>query len=215
MFLKESFRYQNFLDRLISTAASCLEEDRYVTTTKALHYKKQADQNAKDETVDTIAERPFGCSVNELIDFYVSLTDEKEALTFAIGKAKAECGVDIDSALALNRLRHDAAEAMSRLAGLKSRELDTTGRDFRINNEGNQTPYVYKIKEVITIDFDRNKPKSLAKSLLKKSDEISAQVDRLFLSVEVGYEPKYDINDKFEDALEEFLSAQGGHASEL
>ncbi|MDR0906905.1 MAG: hypothetical protein LBN00_12185 [Oscillospiraceae bacterium] len=204
MNLKESFRYQNFLEGLLTTAGRYLSETDYVTTTKREHLRGAASPGAQDETLVVATEKPFDCGVNTLIDFTVHIVDEKELLGAAISAAKKSCPIDIDSAIAMNRSRQNVNLLMERLAGVKSREIDSTGHDYRLNNEGNQTSYVYKIKEVVTIDFDRNKVKGIAKALARKSDEVSAELDGLVLSAVVVYTPKYDINDTFEDVLAAF-----------
>jgi hypothetical protein len=201
MNLKEAFRYQNFLESLLTTAGGYLSDTDYVTTTKREHLRSAANPGATDETLLVAAEKPFDCDVNTLVDFTVHIIGEKELLGTAISSAKKSCKLDIDSAIAMNRSRQSVRQLMERLAGVKSREIDSTGHDYRLNNEGNQTSYVYKIKEVVTIDFDRNKVKGIAKALARKSDEVSAELDGLVLSTEVGYTPRYDINDSFEDVL--------------
>jgi hypothetical protein len=206
MNLKESFRHQNFLENLLTTASSYLSDRNYVTTKKREHLRSEASPGAKDETLIVSTERPFDCDVNTLIDFVVHVIGEKERLSAAISEAKKSCTIDIDSAIAMNRSRQNAQQLMSSLAVVKSREIETTGHDYRLNNEGNQTSYVYNIKEVVTIDFDRNKVKGIAKALARKSDEVSAELDRLMLSAAVDYSPKYDINDGFEDVLESYVS---------
>ncbi|MDR0861267.1 MAG: hypothetical protein LBN30_00600 [Oscillospiraceae bacterium] len=205
MNLKESFHYQNFLETLLSTASGYLSDTDYVTTRKREHLRSAANPGAKDETLLVAVEKPFDCDVNALIDFVVHIIDEKTLLGAAISAAKKSSALDIDSAIALNRTRQNTKQLMDRLASVKSRETDTTGRDYRLNNEGNQTAYVYNVKEVVTIDFDRNKVKGVAKALARKSDEISAELDRLVLSTEVAYVPKYDANDTFEDVLEAYI----------
>jgi hypothetical protein len=112
--------------------------------------------------------------VNTLLDFAIHLIDEKEALSASISAAKKNCAVDIDSVIAMNHTRQNAKLMFDRLSGLKSREANISGRDYRLNNDGNQVSYVYNIKEVVTIDFDRNKVKGIAKALAMKSDDISA-----------------------------------------
>ncbi|MDR0858939.1 MAG: hypothetical protein LBN97_07910 [Oscillospiraceae bacterium] len=206
MNLKDSFRYQNYLENLLRIAGEYLSEPVYVTKVKREHLRSAANPGAKDEILEVEAERPFNCSVNTLLDFTVHIIGEKEQLCAAITAAKRNCALDFDGAIAMNRSRQNTKELLERLAEIKSREITTTGRDYRLNNEGNQTAYVYNVKEIVTIDFDRNKVKGIVKALAKKSDEISAELDRLILSTEVDYTAKYDINDKFEDVLEAFAN---------
>jgi hypothetical protein len=207
MNLKDSFRYQNFLESIYSNMSGYLSNTNYVTTTKREHLRSAANPGAKDETVITTVDKPFNCDVNTLIDFVSHILGEKELLSAAISTAKKSSPIDIDSAIAMNRSRQRFKQVVDDLVDVKSHESDSTGRDYRLNNEGNQTQYIYNIKEIVTIDFDRNKVKGIAKALARRADEISAELDRLSLSLDVDYTPKYDINDTFEDVLETYISS--------
>ena len=92
------------------------------------------------------------------------------------------------------------------LAQLKSNETVSTGRDYLINAEGNQTPYVYNIKSVNTINFDRNALRGIIKRLQREADEVSSKIDLINVTLEVDYEPKYDLDESFEDSYEKFVS---------
>jgi hypothetical protein len=91
------------------------------------------------------------------------------------------------------------------MGNIKANEKQIIGRDFKFNVDGVQVPYQYNINEVTTIDFDRNKVKGLVKKLCRKSDEVSARLDELNVTVRVDYTPKYEIGDSFEDCLNIFL----------
>jgi hypothetical protein len=50
---------------------------------------------------------------------------------------------------------------------------------------------------VTTIHFDRNKVRAYASGLNKKSDRISAELDRQMVNTEVSYTAPFDVNDTF------------------
>lgn len=208
MILKEAFRTQNFLDNLINTALSFLSQQDNIVYKKQEHLRKKSNPEAENETVEVPKATVFeSCEItpNVIIDFVMDLICEKEKLTKAIAYAKSNTEIDIDSSIALNRLRQNAANTFSYMSGVKASEqvFSTRGRKFNIN--GDEVPYSYDVKEVTTIDFDRNKVKALARKLNSQSDTISTKIDLLNVTIEVAYTPKYEIGDSFEDCILTFL----------
>jgi len=204
MNIKEAFRYQNFLDKLLSTTTDYLSYDSNVTKTTQEHLRKKANPDAEDETLDVTKDREIDCSVNTLVDFCQSIITEKENLGKAIDVAKSDCGLDIDNSVAINKKKQDVARIFSRMSNIKAKEKIKEGTAYKFNVEGNQTIYNYDVKEVSVIDFDRNKVRAIAKKLLKESDEVSANLDKIMVDKEVKYTPEYDVNDTYEDVLEQF-----------
>lgn len=202
MNLKEAFRYQNFLDRMMSTANSYLSRDRFVTVVNQTHMRKKAYNEADDETLKVEIERPFHCEVKDLVDVLVALLSEKTTCCASIDAAKNGCGVPLDSAIALNKSRQSVAHTLTSMANIAASERMARGTAYKFNAEGNQVPYSYDVKEVTTIDFDRNKVKDLSKKLLGEADKWSADVDRLMVEVVVQMDPRLDVNDSFEDVVE-------------
>lgn len=203
MYLKESFRYQNFLSDLLGIALDFLGDRGIIMTRKELHMRKKANPEAEDEEI--ITEKPVDYTADELISFVLFLTVEKEKLSAAISEAKKNAPIDIDTALAGNNTRKRVAEVLKDLAQRKSSETLTTNRDYKFNAEGNQVAYQYQTKVVLTIDYDRNKVKKISKDLALKSDELSTAIDKAMVEVEVEYVPEFNVNDSFEDVLEAFL----------
>ena len=79
------------------------------------------------------------------------------------------------------------------------------GSGFRFNGEGNQVSYRCDAAQVTTIDFDRNKIRGMAAALSKKADEISMSLDRCLVNTEVIYAMPFDMNDSFEEILNDFI----------
>ena len=205
MNLKEAFRYQNYLNSLISSATMYLHTPSNVTKIKQEHLRKKVNADAEDEIVDSATERSIKHPVDTIVDFILDVVNTKSALCEAISEAKASCGLDIDASIAMNKTRQQSADIFNYIAGIKPQERLREGRAYKFNNEGNQVPYTYNIKEVVSIDFDRNKVKGCAKALTKKSDDISNQIDKLMVSTEVKFATKYDLTDSFEEALDQFV----------
>ncbi|MBQ7480009.1 MAG: hypothetical protein IJT01_14120 [Selenomonadaceae bacterium] len=50
------------------------------------------------------------------------------------------------------------------------------GRGYVFNKDGNQTEYFYDIDRILTIDYDRNKVRDMAKALHREAEEISLKI---------------------------------------
>ena len=206
MYLKEAFRYQNYLNELISATTSYLNGGQYTTKTVQEHLRKKANPDAENETIDLSAERALAYTANQMVDFLQHLIDEKQKLTKAISEAKKGCSIDIDAEVANNRIRQSVAATLSRMGNMKPSERMTRAYAYKYNAEGNQVQYAYEVKEVTTIDFDRNKVKGISKKLIQCADEASTAIDKAMVELAVDYNPNYSVNDSFEDAIEQFLT---------
>ena len=207
MYLKESFRYQNYLSELINCCIAQLTVGKNITKTVQTHMKNKANPEAQDEVVDLSTERTIAYTADQIVDFMTHLVGEKEALTAAVSKAKVAASVDLDAEISNNKVRQKVFGILNRMANTKATERMTRAYGFKFNAEGNQVQYTYDVKEVTTIDFDRNKIRGLARSMVSKSDEVSTTIDKVVVDTVVDYDPKYSINDSFDDAMEQFLTA--------
>ena len=206
MYLKEAFRYQNFLSGLVDRSISYLSTRPYITKTTQEHLRKKANPEAEDETIEVAADRPYECTNNQLVGLLEHLMVEKEKLTAAISAAKKSSDVDIDAELANNRVRQRIATVLHDMGKVRAAENVVRGTGYKFNGEGNQVPYNYDIKQVTLIDFDRNKVKRVSRDLTAKSDEVSTSIDKVMVELSVDYDPQYSINDSFEDVVEQFLA---------
>lgn len=205
MYLKEAFRYQNFLTRLIDRSAVYLSSRNYITKTTQEHMRKKANPDAEDETVVVTVDRPIECTNNQLMSFLEYLMEEKEKLTAAISKAKRTSEFDIDAELLNNRTRQKVAAIFADMSRVRSCESIIRGTAYKFNGEGNQVPYNYDVKQVTTIDFDRDKARNVSRSMISKSDEVSTSIDKLMVELVVEYTPEYSVNDSFEEVVAQFV----------
>ncbi|MBR5944209.1 MAG: hypothetical protein IKZ94_04605 [Lachnospiraceae bacterium] len=206
MILKESFRMQNHLNALSSEALYFMTNYENMMSIKEEHLKSKSNPKAEDETVEV--KKMTDMIPNMVIGLYTDVLKEKEKLSEAISRAKAKAEIDMDSALAINKAQQDAVSRLKSIAYLQASDTVTTGKDYLINSEGNQTPYYYNIRTVKTIDFDRDGLKGIIKRLQREADEVSTKIDLLNVTLEVDYEPKYDFDTSFEDAYEQYTSSQ-------
>jgi len=211
MYLKEAFRYQNFLGGLINRTTMFLSDRNYTTKTTQEHLRKKVNPDAEDETVEVKIECPYECSNNQLVQFLSHIMEEKEKLTAAISAAKRQCDIDIDGELANNRTRQKVARVLGDMARIRPSESIIRGCAYKFNGEGNQVVYNYDVKQVTTIDFDRNEVRDISRSLVSTSDGISTAIDKVMVELEVAYEPGYSVNDSFEDVVAEFVETLEAH----
>lgn len=202
MNLKESYRYANFLENLLSTAQNYLMRDDFVTTTKEDHLRSKANKDAEDELgviVDKQTDVDF--TPNQVIDFIVKVISEKEKLFAAIANAKSTTEINIDNAISINKKKQSIISVFQMLANRKSRETQTTGRDYKFDINGEQKPYSYNIKRVTSIDYDRDSVKNLIKKYRKECDTVSTKLDEIEINTQVSHDCLFDINDSFEDLV--------------
>lgn len=90
MNLKESYRYANYLDRLLMTADTYLRNKGFVTTTEQNHLRSKANPDAQDEKI--AVQKPYDVDFkpNDIIDFVVKVINEKEKLFLINRRCKGE-----------------------------------------------------------------------------------------------------------------------------
>ena len=201
MNLKESYRYANYLDNLLSTAYSYLRNKGFITTTKQNHLRSKANSDAQDEVIDVQKPYDVEFTPNNVVDFVVKIINEKEGLSNAIAVAKANTEINIDNAIVMNKKKQGFVSVLNGMADIKATEKQKNGSDYKFNAEGNQVAYYYTVVETTGIDFDRNDIRALAKKYLKETDEISAKLDTIEINTILDFEPKYDINSTFEELV--------------
>lgn len=201
MNLKESYRYANYLDNLLSTAYSYLRNKGFITTTKQNHLRSKANSDAQDEVIDVQKPYDVEFTPNNVVDFVIKIIKEKESLSNAIAVAKASTEINIDNAIAMNKKKQGFVSVLNGMSDIKATEKQKNGSDYKFNAEGNQVAYYYTVVETTGIDFDRNDIRALAKKYLKETDEISAKLDTIEINTILDFEPKYDINSTFEELV--------------
>lgn len=198
---QEAFRYQNYLSLLLSQAMNYLSCESYITTTIQSHNRTKVNPDAQDEKI-TI-QKPYNVifEPNDLIDFVVKVIEEKEKLSNAIAESKRTLEFDIDAAISINKMKQEFIQTLRRMAVIKSTELEKEGTSYKFNNDGDQVSYRYPVKEVKTIDYDRNTVKSLISKFKKETDKISTERDRIDIMTEVNYDPIWEVDTPLEDIL--------------
>ena len=201
MNLKESYRYANYLDGLLSTAYTYLRNKGFVTTTVEEHLRKQSNPDVENETIEV--QKPFDVDFkpNDVIDFVVKVIEEKEKLSDAIAEAKSTTEINIDNAISMNKKKQAFVSVLNGIADIKPSEIKTTSKSYKFDINGEQKPYVYDVNRKTSIDFDRTDVRNLIKKYLKETDEISTKLDLIEITTQVDFIPVFDINSKFEELV--------------
>ena len=202
--LKKSFELQNYLNGLYSAALGILMMQDNTTTTKQEHLRKKVYAEAEDETITKPKRNEFEFSINELIEFSCFIQENMANLTEAINAAKHSTEKNLDGMIAINNQKRRLLNHLTTMTNIKAKECITQGRGVKFNGEGNQVTYLYDIKEVTTIDFDRNKVKAIVNRLRKELDKTSTEIDLMQLNTQVDFDHIFDIGDSLEDAVEKW-----------
>lgn len=204
MNLKESFRYQNFLDDMISQGCLSISMRNHSLKTVKHHNCNGANPEAENFDEDVVEAEEF-FENDEVISCILFLMNEKETLSGAIEVAKAKSDINIDAAIGMNKCRQKVASSLKRMLSFKP----STRKEFeygqKFNVEGNQVDYKYDVIVENTEAFCRESAKNVLKSIVEKSDSVSTQIDIAKVNVNVDYEPQFDVNDTFDDVMQEFL----------
>lgn len=210
MNLKESFRYQNYIRSMFSDAKSSILDQNHAFKVSKLHRRHDANPEAEDFVEELEDQQDFYPN-DQVIAFISALIDEKERLCKAISRTKREImdtiGISIDQVTECNKMRREAAETINRMLWNKSSKRIERGQAWKLNVEGNQSPYYYEIEVTKTEAFNRDAAKETVKGLYSFADEMSGYVDDGMVNYEVEFEPMFDVNDSFDDAMEKFLKS--------
>ena len=204
MNLKEAFRYQNKIERLMGEAKDILSRERNVTKVENTSLRHKVNPDAADETTLELPETEYADQITEIAVFLMFLLDEREKLSRFIREAKKTMDIDFDGEVSLNAKRQTISDIFRRMSEIRCSEKlhPNMGGGYKFNAEGNQVSYRCDLKTVTTINFDRNKVRAYAAGLSKKADLISAELDKSMVNTEVDYESPFDVNDTFAEVLQ-------------
>lgn len=203
MNLKEAFRYQNFLDKLLQAASmSLMENDHFTKVTKHhLMHAANPDVDDRDEVVET-EEHP---DCNIVIKFLKELVSEKEKLTCLIEEAKREIPFNLESAVAANKYRQRVHDTIKSMIRFKPGKRITQATAYKFNTDGNQVPYYYDVEIEIEDAYDREWAKKVMRECIIESDKISTEIDAAMINTEVKYDPLWDVNDSFDEIIMHYM----------
>ena len=204
MNLKEAFRYQNFLSKMMDEATIYIGHRDHCLKISKKHKRSEANPEAEDlfETV----EREEFFSNDIVVAFMQGLVYEKYDLTVAINKAKSGLSFDIDAALETNKFKQRMSQAIKIMFNYQPISKIEKGTGYKFDINGTQVPYCYDIEVTSERDFDYHEAKAIMKSTVKSCDDVSREIDEAMINAVVDYTPKYDVNDDFDDVLNIFVT---------
>ena len=207
MNLKEAFQAQNRISELLTYIGVYLSDEDNIMTVTEKHLRSKALAGQQDEAVDASRKGEEGFDVGGLLTIWQKLMQEKEALGLAIGKAKAGMDFNLDAAVDANKSRRAFLTTLQKMAARKSsHQLQKgEGKGYVFNNEGNQTAYFYDIDRILTIDYDRNRVRDMAKKLHREAEDISIKIDEALLTTKVDYTLEIDLSGENRLIIEEML----------
>ena len=207
MNLKEAFRYQNKLQRLMDEAEGILSREKNVVKIENTALLHKVNPDANDEVTLELPDTEYAEQITQVASLLMYLLEQRGLLGYAIRSAKAGLELDFDGEVSLNGKRQEIANVLRRMSEIRSSEvlLPGAGVGYKFNAEGNQVSYRCDLKRVTTINFDRNKIRKLATGLNQTADRTSAQLDACLVNTQVDYQPPFDVNDSFADVLQWYL----------
>ena len=207
MNLKEAFQAQNRISELLTYIGVYLSDEDNIMTVTEKHLRSKALAGQQDEAVDASRKDEEDFDIGGLLTIWQKLMQEKEALGLAIGKAKAGMDFNLDAAVDANKSRRAFLSTLQRMAARKSsHQLQKgEGKGYVFNNEGNQTAYFYDIDRILTIDYDRNRVRDMAKKLNREAEDISIKIDEALLTTKVDYTLEIDLSGENRLIIEEML----------
>ena len=207
MNLKEAFQAQNRISELLNYIGVYLSDEDNIMTVTEKHLRSKALAGQQDEAVDASRKGEEDFDIGGLLTIWQKLMHEKEALGLAIGKAKAGMDFNLDAAVDANKSRRAFLSTLQRMAARKSsHQLQKgEGKGYVFNNEGNQTAYFYDIDRILTIDYDRNRVRDMAKKLNREAEDISIKIDEALLTTKVDYTLEIDLSGENRLIIEEML----------
>lgn len=207
MVLKEAFEYQNYLNALLANAEYYLSNENNFMIVTDEHLRSKSVASAEDMTDNNLSSRQLPVPPIAVVNFMMAVYSEKEALAKAIDSAKSMYCERMDRDMSLNKTRQQIVKCLKNMLRYKGRESITCGSAYTMNVDGNQVEYRYDIKRTSKIDFERAPLKKIVSDLSDESNKASITIDNCMSSVAVDHNPLFDLNDTFEELVEDYNSA--------
>ena len=205
MNLKEAFHYQNFLDNMMNCVGGNITSHKSLFITKKKHLRSLANPEATD--IEEIVDNELTYCNDDVIKLGLALIEEKRKLSLAIAMAKNYASINIDVAIEENKFRKHFGDSIKLMLTMSKNTSPKKYKetDYKFNAEGNQVPYVYEVEVEQQEAFNRAGAKQTLRDLQKASDELSSAIESIMVNTVVLYEPRFDVNDSFEDVMDNLI----------
>jgi len=211
--INEACKLAKNLENWKNTLSYLLNDRNYTYKTTEVHLKKASNPEAEDETKTSEEknQKQYDITVDEIIKLIRVLIEEKGKISRAIEDVKHSIAIDVngvdltlDPAIEYNKGLRNFIYSLSSLNRAKDTNSESQGRDYKLDNEGKQTPYYYTVKSTCEITFNKEESKQLEKELKRLADRVSVDIDKAKINTLVEIETEYDINDTLEDVISRF-----------
>lgn len=211
MNLKDAFRCQNALSAYIRYGIGLLLQENNLVSVSETLFRHKVVEEAEDETVVTQPETPYAGKAEAIVRFVLFLLATKEQLAAAIRETKGKIPLDIDGETGLNTMRRDVVHALESMNGMQPSKviLPKGGLCYRFNAEGNEVNYRVDVERETQLLFDKQFVRTELDALRKKINEVSGEIDKCLIVSEVDFEPPFDTELSFLDALEWYGDSTG------
>lgn len=208
MNLKASFQHQKTLKRNIEKIVSYLSYPKNNTLdVTQKHCKKEFVDSKEDEIKSLNSNRDLDFPVDDILKTLSVLIEEKDKLTQAIYECKSKLNFDIDGSISNNNIKRDVSMILRKMYEAKETVSTMVGTDYKINVEGNQVPYSYRIEETARPDYSKDNVKSMLEEYNNSSDSKSEKIDELMVMSLVDYKPIIGDRDSLEDVIRAIIGS--------
>lgn len=216
MNLVEACRLAKNLENFKKSLSYMLMDNNYTVRISENHLKSKAASDIADEVVEGEVKKDYDIEVVDIIAILDSLMEKKAMLSSAIEEAKHNitinvngCELSYDSAVEYNKsLRDVVISSIRRLNATKDGLSKTTARDYKFDNEGKQTPYLYQVETTTTLTFDKKDTKKKERAYRKLADEVSTKIDEAKMNATIELDLGIELNDTLEDIIDAYLESK-------
>lgn len=202
MNLKEAFRYQNFLTKMVDDAVCRLSNDDYLVSTTKLHRFSELGDGREDETEEL--EPVYNVPAKTVISFISRIAREKEDLSEAIAAAKRGVTDDIDVLREVNIAIRSACRGLEYAARAKTVKKKTQEMTYRFDANGVQQPCRYSVDVTKEPAVDVDNVRTELSRLRAEADKNSEAIDLAMVTTKVAYVPIFDVNDSYDNVIADF-----------
>lgn len=216
MNLVEACRLAKNIENFKRSLSYMLMDNNYTVRIKENHLKSKAATDISDEVIDVEVKKDYDVEVVDIIAILEELMEKKAILSSAIEDAKHNitieingCKLSYDSAVEYNKsLRDVVISSVHRLNATKDGLTKTSARDYKFDNEGKQTPYIYQVETTTTLTFDKKDTKKKERSYRKLADEVSTKIDEAKMNASIELDLGIELNDTLEDIIDAYLESK-------
>lgn len=199
MNLKEAFRYKSKINELIHQAFRHINSAS-IYETEEEHKKSSAIKTEADEIVPVFSPRIDNMDVNQILNFVNILLNEYTGISEAIDATMTsnEDGLKhYKATLDTARMFREVCDGLRVLTDKKNMETKTSGTGTIVSSDGIASTYNYTVVRRDKLTYDSKKLSVDLRNLLDTADNMSDGIERLLITTEVAFEPKFGVNDSF------------------